>query len=144
MYLIRRKSGHEVTSQQIIDTWNDVEKYIRNFYIKIPRLLGAFFKLNTLHDPARQFNSCAELAVAILQKLGYVHRDACVSNVLPSDIYKVKFYQSVQYERELMFDKQINTYSWFSLIPFIQLGWITPETRKSKRVQDAVGEYQPV
>jgi len=124
--VIQRVSGPELSDKQICEAWSRSLSQSRNTYLGYQRKIMAYFKLNGL-STSSGINSCAELATYLLFELGLVQKDAILSNILPNDLLSLRFYQTVDYRRIDLFDKQLNSWDWFRAIPFIQLGWVTPE-----------------
>jgi hypothetical protein len=140
--VLRRKSGREVSSEEAFQVWNETLYLQRNKYLGYQRKILAYFKLNGLSEPGT-INSCSELSSLILQKLGFVSPDAIVGNILPTDVAQNRFYQTVDYEVEPIFDKKLSSSEWLILAPFISLGWVESPVYRCKFVEDILEGYTP-
>lgn len=105
MYYLKRTDPMEYTDDFVYNIATEETSYEGNIFRKTQRYLQAYFKIGTDNT---SLNSCSEEVMNILKKLGTVHQEAIISNIIPHDIIHGKFYQVVEYQRSILFNKKEN------------------------------------
>ncbi|MHB1774354.1 MAG: hypothetical protein ACYCST_22020 [Acidimicrobiales bacterium] len=103
-------------------------------YIKYPEVFSNTDDVNHI--------TCSYQMMKLLQKFDIIEQDILITDVLPPDIYNLRFHQKYKYIREQIFDKKTDGLDWIMSSFYHNLGFYEYHNLENKNINDMVKEHK--
>lgn len=144
MHLIQRISGDDIEESTAVEAYKDLISMNRlSFCHSVYLTLAGYFRMGNLMSQTvgSRSNVCSSVSAHLLNKFGLLDSHAVVGNILPTDFYDLRFYQSEDYRRIDVFDKMTYSYAWYLSAILINLGLFVPDRLHSPTVDKILDKY---
>ncbi|MEM3858095.1 MAG: hypothetical protein QW478_01670 [Candidatus Micrarchaeaceae archaeon] len=146
VYLVHRYDGPDIDEDlqyKILNEYLSYEKY--NPFTTTYQVIAAYFRWGHIWNGPiknnKRYHTCINLIGYLLYHFKLMKDKSIINNLLPVDIYNLTFMQIYNYVRIEIFDKKLDTMSWYLHAFLLKYKLIKVKKYKNKYVNLLVGNY---
>lgn len=147
VHLVRRVSGWPADDLSIITAFKEYHSTrkanplvtAKMFIVACTKIGERFPRFLT---SSGRYMLCSAFSAYLLKEGGLLTHDALPTNLLPSDFFRMQFYQRYKYERVLIFNKGTSGWNWGLYMLTAKFSSERMESIRSERVEEIVGEWK--